>query len=114
MQLRNTGLKFSRGEFFTKFIRKDLLPNRHNKKVFQLARLISYNALEVSLSELHEIHQSGGKLEEFVNAHLIVQQKDLTVSKTDIKTLILSDINTIDILSNKQNGEEVSAVNELA
>ena len=113
LELRNTGLSFSPGEYFTRFIRKDILPSQHNKRVFQLAKLVSENSLNITLSELQEIHQAGGDMNEFVNAHLITKQKNLKISKTDIKTLILSDKNLTDLLNTKEEGEEVNAINEL-
>ncbi len=69
--------------------------------------IIQHNKLNIGLPELEEMYKANVDFQKFVNAFLLVNSRDIKISKEDLRELAYSKKDMMAIVSEKKPGEEI-------
>ena len=108
--MRSRGIKLSFWKYESPLIQKSIFAINHNNKVFDALQIVQKNSLEITIQEIESMYNSNFNFNEIVEALELANHRNVSVSKDVLRELAFFNKDLIEIIKQKNAGEEVILV----
>lgn len=107
IELRSKGIRISARNYFSRVIKKDILPSQQNRKLFRTLETIKNGQLDITFDEIKAMAYANVNFEDFVNAYQLSRARGVEVSKDDLRILAYAFKDVTWVVNSKKPGERI-------